>query len=122
MTDQPEIIYNGDCPVCSHEINIYARYAKAEALPLTFSDLNSCDLDRLGLTEDAAARRLHLWHQGELLAGVPAFLVLWRHMPRYAWLARVVGLPGVFQIADFAYERIVAPIIYRRHLRRRALG
>ncbi|MFN4129949.1 MAG: DUF393 domain-containing protein, partial [Paracoccaceae bacterium] len=38
--------------------------------------------------------------------------------PRYRWLASVVGLPGIRQIACAAYDHILAPVIYRWHLRR----
>jgi predicted DCC family thiol-disulfide oxidoreductase YuxK len=120
MTDnaQTRVLYNADCPVCSYEIDHYARYAACRALPVRFEDLNEGDLAGWGLTRDAAARRLHVLKDGTLHAGIPAFLVLWRDMPRYAWLARVVGAPGVRQAAEFAYDRLLAPVIYRWPLRR----
>jgi len=57
-------------------------------------------------------------HHGTLTSGIPAFRVLWAQMPRYKWLAWVVGLPGVFQIACAMYDHVLAPVIYRWHLRR----
>lgn len=121
MTDDMRVIYNGDCPVCSHEIGAYALYARDQTLPIRFEDLNVIDLEPLGLSEDAAARRLHVIHDGQILVGVDAFRVLWSQMPRYRWLARLSGLPVVRPLAGFAYDRIVAPIIYARHRRRNPL-
>lgn len=121
MPENTRVIYNADCPVCAYEINAYARYAGDKALPIRFEDLNCIDLPALGLTEDAAARRLHVVQNGELLAGVDAFIALWSDMPRYRYLARIVGLPVIRPLAGFAYDRIVAPIIYRRHRRRNPL-
>ncbi len=72
----------------------------------------------MGIDADTAARRLYVLHQGVLTSGIPAFLVLWAQMPRYRWLARVVGLPGVRQVATLAYDHVLAPVIYRWHLRR----
>jgi predicted DCC family thiol-disulfide oxidoreductase YuxK len=109
------VIYNGECPVCSREIGVYR--ARAEG-PVRFVDLNACDLDRFGLTPDDAARRLHVVEDGKLLAGVAAFVALWRATPGFRWLAAVVGLPGVRQVAGVVYERILAPALYRQHLRR----
>ncbi len=120
MSEETSVLYNGQCPVCSFEIGHYAAYARRSGLPIRFDDLNAADLDRWGLTEDDAARRLHVLHEGEILAGIPAFLVLWRRMPRYRWLARLVGLPGIRQLAGLAYDRALAPLIYRWHLRRKA--
>ena len=71
-----------------------------------------------GLDADTAARRLYVLHKGRLTSGIPAFLVLWAEMPRYHWLARIVGLPGIMQVASAAYDCVLAPVIYRWHLRR----
>jgi predicted DCC family thiol-disulfide oxidoreductase YuxK len=117
---ETEVIYNGACPICSREIAAYARAAEAGALPLRFTDLSSCDLARLGLTEEAAARRLHVLRGGELLSGVPAFLALWAEMPRLRWLSRLVGLPGMRHVATLVYEGALAPALYAMHRRRQA--
>ena len=112
------VLYNATCPVCNFEIQHYARYADAKGLPIRFDDLNSDARGRWGLDADTAARRLYVLHEGTLTSGIPAFLVLWAQMPRYRWLARVVGFPGIKQIASLAYEYVLAPVIYRWHLRR----
>jgi hypothetical protein len=57
-------------------------------------------------------------HDRVLTSGIPAFLVLWAQMPRYHLLVRIVGLQGIRQIADAAYDHVLAPVIYRWHLRR----
>lgn len=114
------VLYNGDCPVCRFEITHYDRYAQARALPIAFDDLNAADLARWGVTADAAARRLHVLKDGKVRSGIPAFLALWSDMPRYRWLARVIGLPGLRQLAALLYEHALAPALYRWHLRRQS--
>jgi predicted DCC family thiol-disulfide oxidoreductase YuxK len=118
--EKTEIIYNGSCPICSREVNGYARYAQAKALPLTFTDLTATDLNALGLTPDEAAKRLHVLHEGKLVAGVDAFAILWGEMPRFRWLAHLVALPVIHPIAVFVYDRILAPLLFRMHKRRQA--
>ena len=122
MSKVTSVLYNGDCPVCSSEIRHYERYAARSNLPIRFDDLNDCDLSRWGVSADAAARRLHVLKDGKVLDGIPAFLALWREMPRYRWLARLVGLPGIRQVAVAIYDHVLAPALYRRHLRRMAQG
>ena len=112
------VLFNANCPVCNFEIQHYAKYAVANDLPIRFDDLNSNARDQWGLDADTAARRLYVLHEGRLTSGFPAFLVLWAQMPRYRWLARVVGLPGIRQVASAAYDHVLAPVIYRWHLRR----
>jgi predicted DCC family thiol-disulfide oxidoreductase YuxK len=120
MENNPKtsVLFNANCPVCNFEIQHYAQYAVANDLPIRFDDLNSDARDQWGLDADTAARRLYVLHEGRLTSGLPAFLVLWAQMPRYRWLARVVGLPGIRQVASAAYDHVLAPVIYQWHLRR----
>jgi predicted DCC family thiol-disulfide oxidoreductase YuxK len=120
QTSETRVLYNNQCPVCSFEINHYAEYARQNRLPIRFDDLNGPDRAEWGIDEDTAARRLYVLRNGQLYDGIPAFIELWREMPRYRWLAKVVGLPGVRHIASFGYDHVLAPLIYRWHLRRRA--
>ncbi|MGC9417455.1 MAG: thiol-disulfide oxidoreductase DCC family protein [Rhodovulum sp.] len=113
-----EVIYNGACPVCAREIAGYRRMAEAEGAAVRFTDLNDADLAHLGLSADDAARRLHVVRDGQVIAGFPAFLALWSGIGRTRWLARVLGLPGVRQVAGLGYERIAAPVLYAMHRRR----
>lgn len=112
------VLYNANCPVCRFEIGHYARYAGRAGLPIRFDDLNSAARGTWGLDADAAARRLYVLHDGVLTSGIPAFLVLWAQMPRYRLLGRIVGLPGLRQMAGALYDHVLAPAIYRWHLRR----
>ncbi len=120
MTRETKVLYNKSCPVCRFEIHHYRDYAQDHDLPIRFDDLNETDMAAWGLTRDQAARRLYVAKDGALLSGIPAFLVLWADMPRYRWLGRVVGLPGLRQLASLAYDHALAPVIYRWHLRRLA--
>lgn len=115
-----EVIYNDQCPVCSWEIGHYRAYAEAEGLPLAFHDLNAADLARFGLTEDQAARRLYVLSDGALTSGMPAFFVLWSRMPRYRWLGRLLDRPVLRPLSAWAYDRVLAPLIYAWHRRRQA--
>jgi len=118
--DETRVLYNAECPVCSFEIDLYRSYAARQGLALRFDDLNGPSRAAWGLDADTAARRLYVLHEGRLHGGVDAFVVLWRQMPRYRWLARLVGLPGLRQTAGLVYDHVLAPLIYRWHLRRKA--
>ncbi len=112
------VLYNSQCPVCSAEIGYYARYAGETGLPIRFDDLNIDAWGQRGLDYDKAARRLYVHHDGVLTSGVPAFLVLWAQMPRYRLLGKILGLPGIRQLASAAYDYVVAPALYHSHVRR----
>ena len=116
--DKTKVLYNAECPICSREVSAYARYADARALPLDFESIDTHDLAALGLSHDAAARRLHVIQDDVLLAGVPAFAALWREMPRFAWAGRFVMLPVIRPLVEIVYERVLAPILFGMHKRR----
>ncbi|MFT5868376.1 MAG: putative DCC family thiol-disulfide oxidoreductase YuxK [Paracoccaceae bacterium] len=118
MDPKINTIYNAECPVCRFEIDHYRAYSTQADLPLTFCDLNTTDLAAWGLSPDQAARRLHVLKDGQLYAGMPAFFVLWRQMPKYHWLARLIDRAVLRPTAIAAYEWVLAPLIYRWHLRR----
>ncbi|MEO1613145.1 MAG: DUF393 domain-containing protein [Pseudomonadota bacterium] len=120
-TPTTTVVYNAECPVCSWEIDHYRAYAETAAPGIEFCDLNDgASPARIGVTEDEAARRLYVIAKGERVSGIPAFTALWREMPRYRVLARLFSLPGVHWIACALYDRALAPLLYRRHLRRQA--
>ena len=120
LTKSTRVLYNAQCPVCNFEIKHYERYSSDAALPLGFDDLNSDALANWDLTAAQAARRLYVLHKGALTSGIEGFLVLWAQMPRYRWLGRLVGCPGIKQIACAIYDHALAPAIYRWHLHRQA--
>ena len=116
--DNTRVLFNADCPICNSEICHYRAYSEAKGLKLWFDDLNSDALKGWDVDPDTAARYLHVFQDGQLYRGIPAFLVLWREMPRYRWLASIVGLPGVRQLASVIYDHMLAAFLYRRHLKR----
>ncbi|MCU0904679.1 MAG: DUF393 domain-containing protein [Tabrizicola sp.] len=120
MSPETRVLYNDTCPVCRFEIDAYRRRALAEGLPIRFDALERAE--DWGLTPDQAARQLHVWQNGRVLAGLAAFRALWSAMPRWRWLARMTGWPIIRPVADLLYTRLAAPILYRAHLRRQRRG
>ena len=115
-----EILYNGRCPICTAEIARYRKAARKAGAPLRFQDLHDAPLDDWGLSADQATRRLHARRDGQIISGFPAFLILWQDLPRLRWLARLLSLPGLHQIARIGYDHIAAPLLYWLHKRREA--
>ncbi|MDJ1006813.1 MAG: DUF393 domain-containing protein [Paracoccaceae bacterium] len=114
------VIYNDTCPICSREVGLYRREAEATGAPVSFEGLDPERLALHGLDREAAARRFHVVRDGELLAGLDAFVALWALLPRWAWLARLIDRPVVRPVAGWVYDGIAAPLLYRMDRRRRA--
>ena len=120
MTQQLEILYNGRCPICSAEIAQYRQQAERADAPVQFIDLHDATLTHWGLSKEQATKRFHARKDGQIISGFPAFLVLWWELPRMRWLARVLELPVLRQMADFGYNSLAAPLLYWMHKRREA--
>lgn len=99
------------------EIGHYRKQALAEGAALRFEGLSI--VAAWGLNPDQAAPRLHGLHQGRLVSGIPAFQLLWARLSGWHWLTRITALPGLHGLASAGYDHVLAPLLYRLHLRRR---
>ena len=112
------VLFNEDCPVCNAEICHYRNYAEKKGIELYFDKLGETDLSLYGVSKDQGAKRLHVISDGRVIHGLPAFRKLWAEMPRYRILAIVTSFPIVREIAALVYDKILAPVLYKSHLRR----
>lgn len=110
------VLYNDSCPVCSFEIGAYRKRALASDLPIRFDGLRAAP--QWGLTQDQAARRLHVLQGDQLLSGIPAFRALWSEIPHLRWLARLTGRALIGYAATVLYDQLLAPLLYWMHVRR----
>jgi uncharacterized protein (TIGR01777 family) len=107
-----QVYFNGQCRVCNAEMSYYAGIAKSESLPISFIDStrDPQSFARYGLRGDHLERRVYLRDgRGHISSGLDALLELWRALPRYRWLARVLSVPGLRQIATAFYDLMLAP-------------
>ena len=120
MPSETRVLYNAECPVCDAEICHYAAYTSKRDLPVRYDDLNTEAREAWGIDATTAAQRLHVMHNGEIHIGLDAFRILWAQMPRYRPLAWITGIPGLYHLCNWLYDRLLAPTLYRHHLRRQA--
>jgi predicted DCC family thiol-disulfide oxidoreductase YuxK len=116
MSSETRVLYNETCPAYRVEIDAYRGRAALQGLPIRFDALDRAS--DWGLTEDQAARQLHVWQDGRILSGPDAFRSLWAAMPGWRGLARLTGWPVICTFFDLLYMRIAAPLLYRAYRRR----
>lgn len=113
--DKPTVFYDGSCPLCRAEIDLYRRQ-DGEGL-IRFVDVSADDapLDPR-LTPAAALARFHVRAaDGSLRSGAAAFVTLWSALPAWGVAARVARLPGVTPLLELAYRAFlpVRPLLSR---------
>ena len=98
------VYFDGACPVCRREIAHYQRQRGAEAI--AWVDASSCDEGALGPGVDRATAlgRFHVREaDGSLASGAAAFVAIWRHLPAFAWLAKLASFRPVLAVLDAGY-------------------
>jgi len=96
---RPTAYYDGDCPLCAHEIGFYRRQNGADRICwVDISDIDTVDVAP-GLTrEEALARFTVRDADGSVISGGSAFTLIWKQLPRFRWLARL------FDVRPFAWS------------------
>lgn len=113
---KPTLYYDGGCPVCSREIAMYK--GQPGAGNVCWVDITRVDAEHLGsdLDREAAMARLHLrTADGRLVSGAEAFTTLWKSLPRWAWLGRLLGSRPLLPLLEIAYRIFLRlRIVWRR--------
>ena len=108
---EPEILYNGQCPVCRAGAVHYQRSDADAFASCGWTDVthSSEALARHGVTLNAVKYRIHAVDgNGRVLAGMPAVIAIWDRMPRNRWMATLARLPVLNTVATLGYEAAAA--------------
>ena len=102
--DRPVLFYDGACPLCRKEIAHYRRLDRAGRVEWVDLYAEPHQAQRYGVSWRSAMQRIHLLEtDGRLVTGAAAFAALWRRLPGYRWLARLVSLSGALPVLDRCY-------------------
>ena len=101
--------YNTKCPVCNAGIdwqnNRLVRAARAGTIEFRDINLEPDALQRFGADVNDVRRRLHAVDaNGRLYVGADCAAAIWLRTPGDTWLGRLIGLPGIRQIARVGYN------------------
>jgi predicted DCC family thiol-disulfide oxidoreductase YuxK len=111
--DKLTVYFDGSCPLCRAEIDHYRRCRGADGIAFVDVSAGTAAPD---LSCAVALARFHVRDgEGRLHSGAAAFARLWRALPGWRWLGRVVGTPVLLPVAELAYRGFL-PV--RPHLSR----
>jgi predicted DCC family thiol-disulfide oxidoreductase YuxK len=112
LAAKPKLYYNSACPVCRTGIE-QQRAMMDGSLPEGSDAIQWCDIaatpeaaGEIARSVDQIRHSLHMVDgQGRLLVGADVAIAVWAMTPGRRWLGRLVGLPGIRQIARWGYNR-----------------
>lgn len=106
--ERPEltVYYDGGCPICAREIGMYRSCRGADRIAWVDADAVSGDDVALGLSRDDALERFHVIDRsGRAFSGGAAFSALWRALPAFSMLGRILScwpfsimLEGIYRL------------------------
>ncbi|MCO4759720.1 MAG: DUF393 domain-containing protein [Oceanospirillaceae bacterium] len=103
---KPEVFYDGGCPLCRKEINHYIRMDTDQRVRWRDIWQEREALSKLGVEFTDAMKFLHTTDRnGDVQRGAYSFVVIWRELPYYRWLARAVDRLKLIGLMDLAYQR-----------------
>ena len=110
-----EVLYNAECPICRREIEHYKRLSGDD---LAYVEITAKSAADWGLSEDQAAKQLHVRRGEQITVGVEAFVAIWRQLPYFWILAPVVNIKPIKAVCSVIYRRCLAPLLFAAHKRR----
>jgi predicted DCC family thiol-disulfide oxidoreductase YuxK len=110
MNPKLTVWYNTKCPVCNAGIDWQksrlVRAARAGTIEFRDINLEPDALARFGAGVEDVRRRLHGFDaDGRLYVGIDCAIAIWLRTPGDAWIGRLLGLPGLRQVARVGYDR-----------------
>ena len=98
------VLYDGACPICAKEINLYRGQAGAELVRwLDVSRLEEREIP-LGLSRGEVLTRFHvIGDDGSIKTGAAAFVALWTVLPKFQRVARMVDNPPLLFLLEIGY-------------------
>lgn len=96
-----EVFYDGACPLCRAEIDLYRR----SGADVQFTDVSGDGAPPVEINRETALKRFHMRRaDGQLVSGAAAFAQLWKATPGWRWLGHVAALPPFVWIGEGLYR------------------
>jgi len=119
----PVAYLNETCPLCTAELRHYRNLAFRSHAQLKIHNIGTRahEMTAYGLSAPDLKRRLFVaLPDGTARSGIDAFITIWRSLPYYRLLARLIALPGIYHLADMVYDGALVPWLAARNHRRKA--
>ena len=108
-----KVYYNNSCKICKAEIDLYKKENINEIDWIDITDNYSAELETFKNSKQLL-RRLHVKDGDKIIQGAEAFLVLWKKIPKYRFLYKILKLPIIFNLFSIIYE-IVAFFLFLKN-------
>ena len=108
MSSKIKVFYDGQCPLCSREIEYYQHQKGAEEIEwVDILSSSKSDFPK-GLSQANALKRFHvLGPDGNLMSGGKGFVLLWSTLPNFSYLGKIFNNKLMGWILEFIYKLFI---------------
>ena len=108
-----KVYFNNTCKICKAEIDLYKKENIKE---IDWVDITNNEIAERETSKNSKEllRRLHVKEGDKITEGAAAFLLLWKKLPKYNFLYKILKLPVIFNLFSLGYE-IVAFFLYLKN-------
>ena len=105
--------FNNSCKICRTEINLYKKQNIKDIEWVDITDNKTAEIETQK-DPKSLLRRLHIKDGENIIEGAEAFLLIWKNIPKYRFLYKVLKKPIIFNLFSFFYE-IVAFFLFLKN-------
>ena len=107
------VYFNNSCKICKTEIDLYKRENIKDINWVDISDNQNAQIET-NKSDKQLLRRLHVKKDGKIYEGAEAFLLIWKKIPKYRFLFKILSLPIIFNLFSILYE-VAAFFLYLKN-------
>ena len=108
-----KVYFNNSCKICKAEIDLYKKEKINEIDWVDITNNYAAEKETFRNSKELL-RRLHVKDGEKVVQGAEAFLLLWKKIPKYRFLYKILKLPIIFNLFSIFYE-IVAFFLYLKN-------
>ena len=105
MATPLRVYFDGLCPLCAREIAVYQRASTDGRI--AFIDITDASFSATeeGLDPAEVHRRFHAKDaEGHIFTGPPAFVEIWKRIPKFGFAVRLASIPGAGLVMEIGYR------------------
>ncbi len=103
------IFYDGLCPVCSKEIELYRRHPLSTRLQFVDIAESQFDAESEGLNPETVQQKFHVKKDGQIIQGVDAFVEIWKTLEMWKalqWAATSKLTRPFFELGYWGFTKV----------------
>ena len=100
------IFYDGQCGLCTKEINYYKKIAPKNTF-IFYDIINNVErIEKLGFNLQEGLLYLHVVnHDNKIKIGAEAFITIWENLKYWRLFAKIIASPPILFLAKIIYKR-----------------